>query len=137
MFIEAETPVVPAIVKPDKTLTILEQTLARVSNGWTQGVLHEDEDVLGGVPESFCLVGAVQWVDDYKMRSAAGVSVSTALRYIADAVDVDHYGDLTAWNDAPWREQNEVVTAIASAIARRREDLNMTNVKVFTRGGDE
>src|SRR5262245_60552721 len=119
MFIEAnpQTVIEPRIADP--VLDVLEFALARVRSGWCQGAMVDHDG-------NFCTIGAIivydpadnNW-DDHDPWADATADELTAMFQVARAVGIES-DELIDWNDAPHREQYQVVRAFEAAIESRK-----------------
>jgi len=92
---------------------VLTEARKLIAQGWTQG---EYKRVVNGV-ECWCILGAMgQAASDYKPNGLAFAALFHALR--ADDFYLSSSSNLTEWNDAPGRTQEEVLALIDRAIAK-------------------
>jgi hypothetical protein len=84
-----------------------------IAQGWTQGKCKR---VVDGV-ECWCLLGAMgQAAPDYKPRELAFAALFLSLG--DDDLYLSSSSNLTEWNDAPDRTQEDVLALIDRAIAK-------------------
>jgi len=119
VFIESNPPTVIEPTIEDPVLDLLEFALERVRNGWCQGTMVSDDG-------EFCTVGAVLCdstflfaPDEHDPWANATDDELKALHLVADAAGIAT-DDLMEWNDAPHREQYQVVRVFERAAEDRR-----------------
>ena len=84
-----------------------------IAQGWTQG---KNKRVVNGV-ECYCLAGGIrQAAPDYKLRVLTFADLFCALG--DDDLYLSSSSNLTEWNDAPDRTQEDVLALIDRAIAK-------------------
>jgi len=92
---------------------VLTEARKLIAQGWTQG---EYKRVVNGV-ECWCISGAIRQAAPY--NNSTGSEFVALLRALRDD---DFYlsssSNLTEWNDAPCRTQEEVLALIDRAIAK-------------------
>jgi hypothetical protein len=92
---------------------VLTEARKLIAQGWTQG---KNKRVVNGV-ECYCLSAAIRQASpDYKPRELAFSALFYALG--DDDLYLSSSSNLTEWNDAPDRTQEDVLALIDRAIAK-------------------
>ena len=97
-----------------KASEVLKKALAKIEQGWVQGVFARDKD---GKPTDYASDEACVWCASGAIKAVNGGVFLDAAAVFLERVIPRGYVDVPDWNDAPERTQAEVIEAFKKAIA--------------------
>ena len=99
--------------------TVLVEARKLIEKGWCQG---SDQLVMVELPDAFCPIGAINFIEGYSSRKSAVPRAHTIVSARLSEAPVPQA--ISIWNDKPGRTKPEVLAAFDKAIEIAKEFNN-------------